>query len=118
MLFLNLPFEFLEFLQLEVRLPRLRSWRGPALHHGSSYSVDGSVDTRCLLRAPSGRVFITHEALLGWVNIAVGVRVSPPKEVVIVEEVTQVFRAIEPGIGSGCLALVGVDQGLLLVIQG
>jgi hypothetical protein len=84
----------------------------------SSYNIDGSVETGCLLRIPSGRVSITFESLSGWVDVVVRVRIGPPKEVIIVEEVTQVFQAIKPGIGSGYLALVGVDQGLLLVIRG
>jgi hypothetical protein len=102
-------------LQLEIGLPRLRSQRGLTLHHGSNHGVDGSVDTGCLLRILSGRVSITHEALSGWVNVVVRVGVGPPKEVIIVEEVTQVFRAIKPGVGSGYLVLIGVGQGLLII---
>jgi hypothetical protein len=100
---------------LEVGLPRLWSPRGPTLHHGGNYSIDGSVDTRCLLEIPGGRVSITHEALSGWVDVVVGVGVGPPKEVIIVEETTQVFWAIKPGIGSGYPALVEVDKGLLVI---
>jgi hypothetical protein len=76
------------------------------------------VDTGCLLEIPGGRVSITHEALSGWVDVVVRVRVGSPKEVIIVEETTQVFRAIKPGVGSGYLALIRVGQGLLLVIRG
>jgi hypothetical protein len=74
------------------------------------------VDTGCLLGIPGGRVSITHEALSRWVDIVVRVGVGPPKEVVIAEEAMQVFRAIKLGVGSGYPTLVGVGQGLLLVI--
>jgi hypothetical protein len=89
MVFLNLSFELLELLQLEVGLPWLWSQRGPTLHPRSTHSIDGSVDAGCLLGIPSGRVSIAHEALSRWVGVVVGV--GPPKEVIIVEEAKQVF---------------------------
>jgi hypothetical protein len=78
-------------LQLEVGALRLRGQRVPTLHCGNNYSVDGAVNTGCFLRIPSGRISITHEAFSGWVSVVVRVEVSPPKEVIIVEEATQVF---------------------------
>jgi hypothetical protein len=63
MVFLDLSFELLELLQLEVGLPRLWSQKGPTLHHESTHSIDGSVDATCLLEILGDRVPITHEAL-------------------------------------------------------
>jgi hypothetical protein len=116
MLFLDLPFELLKLLQMEVGIPRLQSQRGLTLHCGSNYNVDGNVDTGCLLGIPGGMVSIAHEAPSGWVDVVVRVGVGPPKGVIIVEEATQIFRVIKFGVGSGYLALVRVGHGLLLII--